>query len=433
MRSRFRSRSGHRCALVAVLASVIAACGAEDASEAGGPLLPDGAVRTFEAIIAPDRYLARDTAFSGYAEPFDVTYMILAENFEDALESHALARFRIPATVSGPDTSGTVRTDSMPVFFAGRVELHLDSITASTSPLRLELYRLVEEWDPRSATWMLRVDTADTQLAWSEPGGTRGTLIDSVTWTSPDSIVTFDIDSATIEAWRDTTDVAPGVLVRIANQGERVRASEILLRVDSRPAFHPDTVITTDVRTPDRTFVYDPPIDTLSGAPRAGGVTAWRTFIRLRERLDSLQVPCPDGPPGCTVSLRDATINYAALMFEPIAPPAGFTPEDSVQLIAPVVLESPAVPLLRSLIGGEAGRTLGWVQPPQLGGPGEPIEVALTQYMRQLVSDTMPDPTLPPTIGLVTSIQSGTFGFAAFQPEPRLRLVLSVASELLLR
>ncbi|MGH7506879.1 MAG: hypothetical protein ACRELX_14575, partial [Longimicrobiales bacterium] len=359
MRVPFRMIPRATLSLAAVLACSLTACGRDAPNRAGGPLLPGGAVRTFEVVVDPARYLVRDTSFAGYGTPWDVTYLIIAQDYQDRLDAHALARFEIPTAIAAPDSGGTVRTDSTPTFSSGTVALFIDSVrTATAGPLQFELYRLAEEWDPQSATWALRVDTAETQHSWAEPGGTRGALIDTATWSAADGdTVFFDVDSATIEAWRDTLDLSRGALVRIVNGGERVRAAEILMRIDARPSFRPDTVVTTTIRPPDRTFVFDPPIETVAGAPMIGGVTAWRTMLLLKQRLDTLSVTCPDGPPGCTLLLRETTVNYAALLLDPVAPPPGFPPEDSLVISARVLLESPAVPLARSLLSAPAGST----------------------------------------------------------------------------
>ncbi|HEX6323252.1 MAG TPA: hypothetical protein VFZ36_05955, partial [Vicinamibacterales bacterium] len=185
------------------------------------------------------------------------------------------------------------------------------------------------------------------------------------------------------------------------------------------------------IRPPDPTFVYDPPVPAVSSTPRIGGITAWRTFLLLRARLDTLRVPCPDQP-SCTLPVRDAAINYAALLLEPTASPPGFAVEDSLGIIARVVLDAPDVPLVRSVLGGFAGQLPDLLPASRFAGGAATVELPVTEYLRLAATDTA-DAAMPQKLVLLPGQQSGTFGYASFRAMPRLRLVLSVASELQLR
>jgi hypothetical protein len=422
-----------RARLAALVAlPLLAACGEESPTEAGGPLLP-GEVRSFEVILEPGRYLLSDTAFSGYADAFDVTYFVVANAFDDALHAHMLTRFEMPVAISVRDNAGALRQDSAPIYFSGEILFRVDSLrSTSKGPLDFELLRLDEPWDAPTATWALRIDTPGVALPWSVPGGTTSARIDTSTWaSSPSDTLRFAVDSATLAAWTDTLDESRGSLLRMLDTGERMRVTEVLMRAQARSTIDPDTVVTVTIRPPATTFVFDPPIEETSGAPHLGGITAWRTFLTLKPRLDTIAVPCPDQP-GCTVQLRDVTINHAALLLEPEMPPAGFAPEDSIQPIARILLQSDDVPLIRSLLGGVAGGASAPIAPARFVGD-EPIELPLTDYLTQIAADTVSAATVPAALALLPGVQSGTFGFAAFRPAPRLRLVLSVASELQLR
>jgi len=411
---------------------LLAACGEESPTEAGGPLLP-GEVRSFEVILEPSRYLVSDTAFSGFADAFDVNYFVVANAFDDALNAHMLTRFDMPVAISVRDNAGVLRQDSAPIYFAGEVIFLVDSIRSSSKgPLELELMRLDEPWHAPSATWALRVDTPGARLPWTVPGGTTSTRIDTSTWSSSQKdTLRFAVDSATLAAWADTANKGRGSLLRLLDPGERVRITEVSLRADARSTIDPDTVVTVTIRPPATTFVWDPPIPATSDALRLGGITAWRSFLTLKPRLDTLNLPCPDVP-NCTVQLREVTINHAALLLEPEVPQPGFAPEDSIQPIARILLESDDVPLIRSLLGGVAGGTSAPLPPARFVGT-QPIELPLTDYLTQIAADTVSATMVPPAIALLPGVQSATFGYAAFRSAPRLRLVVSVASELQLR
>lgn len=418
--------------LAALLAlPLLAGCGEESPTEAGGPLLP-GEVRSFEVILDASRYLVSDTAFGGFADAFDVTYFIVANEFDDALNAHMLTQFEMPVAIAVRDAAGAVRQDSAPSYFSGEILFRVDSIRSSSKgPLEFELLRLAEPWDAPTATWSLRIDTPGVTLPWSVPGGTTSARIDTSTWSSSSDTLRFAVDSATLAAWTDTLDLSRGSLLRLVDPGERVRITEVFMRANAHSTIDPDTVVTVTIRPPATTFVFDPPIAETSAAPKLGGITAWRTFLTLKSRLDTLAVPCPNQP-GCTIQLRDVTINHAALLLEPEMPPAGFAPEDSIQPIARILLQSDDVPLIRSLLGGVAGGVGTPIAPARFVGT-EPIELPLTDYFTQIAADTVSAASVPPAIALLPGVQSGTFGFATFRPGPRLRLVLSVASELQLR
>jgi hypothetical protein len=426
-----RMRTAPRLAFAALLALLPGACGDESPTEAGGPLLP-GEIRTFEVIIDPGRFLTGDSAFSGYGDAFDVNYFPVANAFGGDVDAHLLARFTVPRAISVVDSLGVQRTDSMAAYLRGSLVLVVDSSASEPGPIDVEALRIAEPWDPPSATWTVRVDTGDVELPWTQPGGTVGASLDVEEWEGADSdTVRLSVDSATIAAWRDTLDFSRGALVRAADAGTRLRVTNVFLEIEARPSVHLDTLVTVTVNATAPTFVYDPPIPTVSASPQVGGITAWRTFLLLRGGLDTLRVPCPDVP-GCTVPLEEAAINYAALLLEPIAPPAGFAPEDSLGIDARFVLETPGVPLERSVLGGVAGRLVPQHKSRFAGG-GETLELPITEYVRAATADTATSAAIPKRLALLPLVQSGTFGFASFQAMPRLRLIVSVASELQLR
>jgi hypothetical protein len=109
---------------------------------------------------------------------------------------------------------------------------------------------------------------------------------------------------------------------------------------------------------------------------------------------------------------------------------------DSFRISAYTLLVSSNAPLARSPLGVEVGRTRPFVQPAQFRDPagGSPVEVPVTFFVRALVQDTVATET-PPTryVAVLPSIEAIDFGVAAFRPSPRLRLVLTIASELQLR
>jgi hypothetical protein len=166
-----------------------------------------------------------------------------------------------------------------------------------------------------------------------------------------------------------------------------------------------------------------------------GGLPAWRTLLQFRTGLDSLTVPCPDGPAGCRVSLAQTSVTHAALLLRPTTPPAGYATEDSVHIGVRLLLVDPLAPLNRSPLGDVAGLMERAVPRARVLDPGAaPLEVPITDFILAMTRDSAQVPERPlPYVALLSTVEGGAFGFATFEPAPRLRLILTVATELQLR
>ncbi len=390
-------------------------------------------MRTYEVIIEPDRFLVDDTSFAGYSDARAVSYLLLARDWGGTLNANIISNIVIPRTVSVIDSSGTAQNDTTPVFTGGRLVIALDTFAVQSAPpnAQLRLYRLAQPYHPASASWTLRVDSGGVQLPWVTPGGTAGTLVSSTTFDGASDTIGFAIDSATIAAWADTLSPVNGFIVRAEEPDTRLRATDVALILDARYERRPDTTFTATARPDDRIFVYDPELPETSELTLAGGTPAWRSMLRLRPRLDTLALPCVDAQPGCSVRLGDAAITAASLLFTTGAPLLpGFAPEDSIGLAARELFVNPTVPLERSPLGAFAGPTR-LAAPALFAGGGGTFEVAVSDYFREFADD---DDQLPSEwLAIVGSPEGGTFGHAAFVGRPRLRLVISVGSELRLQ
>jgi hypothetical protein len=413
-----------------VLASLVAAaCGEEGPTAVGAGLLPTDAVRTFEIVLEPHQYMVWDTAFGLYSEPRDMQFAIVAQQFEGALNSHVLARFTIPTSLSVPDTLGIMRLDTMPIYTGGTLRLLVDTARSTAPPVRLALYRTAQEWDA-SATWQHRIDTTGVQLPWTTPGGTRGPLVDTASYALEADTVVFRIDSATIAAWRDGADVTRGALITSQTADSRLRVGIPVLHLDARSTHNPDTVFNVSGSPTRRTFIFEPAQPVVSSTPRVGGTPAWRTILRLQERLDTLSFACP-GVPNCTFRLSEATINNAGLRLQPVPPPPGMRPEADVVIGAYTIEPTALVPLQRSPLGN----LIGVVTVPHTSflAPAAPIaEISITELIRAAVlpPERRGDVAVPTHIALVPGFDPRLFGFGTFASLPRLRLVVSIAQEL---
>ncbi|MBI4545462.1 MAG: hypothetical protein HY703_09720 [Gemmatimonadetes bacterium] len=421
-------------------AALLPACGDEDPTGVGGPLLPGGVIRSFEVVLDAGTFLTEATDLAGFAKPPASGFFLIAHRFGGSLESHALARFAPPpARVTFRDAAGTVREDTLPRFIGGQLVLRVDTLlTVPRAPLRLQLFRVAEAWDPGSADWRLRVDSGRVALAWSQPGGTVGALVDSAVWQPGTDSVVFAVDSQTVALWADTTNAARGALILAATDGTRMKSPLALLRLEARPSQRPDTVVTATVGSVARTFLFDPPPPSLTPL-QVGGTPAWRSFLRFRGGLDTVSVACPGGAPGCRLRLGDATVNFAALLLDPLPVPAAFQPEAAFDIEARSVLETPGVPVARSPLGQLLGRVRTPVDPRAFaaGSKAPPaVEVPVTTFLSSLVAPLeRADSARASTLALLATIEAGTFGFGTFaaggtaSAAPRLRIVLSIASE----
>ncbi len=413
-----------RLTLLSVVTLVaLPACDREDPTAIGGPLVESGVVRTFEITLDASQFLVRDTSFAAFEPPATIPFLILANAYEGALNANALARYRVDPFLGVVDAAGALKVDSAPKLQRGRIVLKLDTVaSAYTAPVRLNLYEAGQAWDTATVTWTL----ASASTPWTTPGGTRGALLDSATFTGGDS-VTFRVDTLTLARWRNPLVVNNGVLITVETPGTRLRLPKPILKIDYRSTLA-DTVVTQLLLPFAARFISDPPTPFAAADPRVGGAPlAYRAVLEVRPDLANVLVPCPFTT-SCTVRLKDATIARADLLLEPVASPLGFAPELPVTILAYTLLPTPQLPLVRSPLGQPAGFQT--VAPSSFRGTGAPVAaLTLTTFVRELVS---PIDTTTFNSRYIALLQGGTstFGYATFRGQPRLRLRLSVAREI---
>lgn len=406
-----------------LLPLLFVACGQEEPVGIGSELLPGEAVTTFTVLLEPADYLLLDTAFAVYGAIEPPTFNLLARDYEGALNANTFARFILPTAIAVVDSAGVARTDSTPTLVRGEILLVPDSAT-TTGPttLRVAAYRMGESWDPAFAGWQLRREGEP----WAVPGGTPGVLLDTALYVRGDTL-RLDVDSATLAAWADTANASRGVLISLLDAPARMRTAIPRLRIYSRSRWNPDTLFTTISNAPDARFVYDPRPDSVAGGVRFNGTPSWRSFLRFRSDLADRTFPCGTG---CTVALRDVDVTRAELLLQPQTPPPGFVPELATSPVAYSAMVTPQIPLARSPLGIAIGTTVDPLTLDDYRDGADPAAVVVTQFVRQLVSDTTTDFSTGRSEWL-TIIASApqTFGFGQFAPGPRLRLVLTTARE----
>lgn len=416
--------------LALFLALAVIACADENPTDVGDALLPGGEVFTFEALLPASQFLAFDSAFTGYNQPADVLYGLVAHKFEGVVDARTLTRYSLPPRLIVVRTTGTTTVaDSAPRFTGGRVVVRLDTLTMTPRPIRFSLYRTGEVWDV-SATWTHRVDTAGVREPWATPGGTLGALIDTATWAAGDSVV-FDVDSATLAVWNDSTDRARGAILVSDTDGSRAHVLSQIVRVDARSSLRADTVVNVDLVPTVRTFIINPIPPGPARDIRVGGVPSWRSFLRLRDDLRSLVLPCTGGPAGCRVTLDSVHVNKAELILQSKRTTPGWLPEDSIFIEARPISAGPNIPLERSPLGTFARQSAFRTKllgPALFAGPATagPVRIDITDFIVHQMDDAVEAGSrLPPVLVLMQIPETGTVGFATFEEAPMLRLILT--------
>jgi hypothetical protein len=428
-----------RFAAAGALALVLAAgaCTEEGPTDVGSGLVAGGELRTFEVVLESGMFLALDTAFAGYTTPAGIGYQIVAHEFDGVLDAHALTRFvSLPDSQQVAQTGGGTVWDSDLSYIGGQLTAAVDTLrSVADGQVEVELRRILQPWDPASATWTLAVDSGAISTPWEEPGGTRSGPVSGRAWAAGQDSLLLPLDSITAEALAAASDDEQGLLLSMTGGEGRLRIQNMSLRVDIRPSTRPDTVIRVQVPVTRRTSVYTPRLAAAASLPRVGGIEAWRAFLRFAPDLEDLIVPCgpADANPACTVRLGDAVLNRAELLLEPVAPPAGFTPTDSVPITASTVLRPPLVPLARSPLATVVG-VVGAISPTAFrAGADTTVVVDITSFMRPLAAGGQEAADATPWLALFSPPEGSRFGVGAFSDTPRLRLVLTVATEVQLR
>jgi hypothetical protein len=221
----------------------------------------------------------------------------------------------------------------------------------------------------------------------------------------------------------------------------RLRARSIGFKAQAHSSIKRDTVVTVTTGNLGSTFIYNPSPPQATTDLRISGQPSWRSYFQFRDNLDSLSVPCPNATVNCRVLLKNATINYAALLLQPLPTQAAYSPEDSIIVAAYAVFPNSTLPIGRSPLGGIVGTTRYPLKPAQFaGGTQARVEVPITGFVATLAgardTTTVNSATRPTSISLLSSPEGATFGFASFASRragpavaPKLRLIVTVAFE----
>jgi len=413
-------------------------CTDETPTSSDAELFPVEA-RSVEVRIPFSEFGSDLQVFSGFGSPVDLSQGLVAREFAGELDARTVARFLgFPRAVSVRDDDGTLVTDSSIAVIGGRVVAMMDTIRVPERPVTLQASALAAEaWDARSTTWQWAVDTVETRIPWSEPGAGPATFLDTGTWDPSESdTVVFAVDSATLAAWADTSDLSRGVRIETEEPGIRATVRNLRLDLDVASEINPDTTVVTQVPLRDLTFVFDPPATPPPDGMRVSGTPAWRTTfaIDLPQSLDGPPVLCE--VLGCPFELTPGAVSFATLILRTRRSPPAYQPDDTLALdVRPVLLPErlPKSPLGQSLLGQTFSALLGRILPPAYftTEPDQEIVVPVTRFVRDLVRGVRDDGTpAPSTIALLSAIEPVSISVASFhgagtELQPILRIILS--------
>jgi hypothetical protein len=408
----------------------VAGCTDEDVTGTGRELVAGGVVRTSEIVLDADAFLVADSTLGGFSD-LNGAVTLLALDGAAGLEARGALRFgAAPISIDVATDSTTIVQDTLATLVGGRLQVVIDTLApAAGDSVRLLVEAIQEAWDPATATWENRVDSAFSQVPWSTPGGGATVPVDSAVWTQGTDSISFTVDSATAAAWTDVSQAARGALVSSATDGTQLELNAAILWLSYRPSVLPDTVIEVGVNLNARTTLLiepAPPADLLL----IGGAPARRAFLRFAPALDTLPVPCPEVGVDCGLTLADADLTYVSLELT-AAPAPGFPViVRPASLTARAVSPDPRFPLERAPLRFTPGSTT--VEADTLaGGVLNPsIALDVTTFTRGLVEGSEEVGDLLAIATLSEGFRFGTIGVRpiAHPDGPRLRLVVTVAS-----
>jgi hypothetical protein len=411
MRSSYR-RSWYAVAALGV--GALAGCADRLPTLSGDERFPAGLIPlSVELVLQAPRFLHQVDVFSGETGPAQAPFLLTARDFDGALHANTLVRFEpIPDTLVidfVPDAEYTFAESRM-------IAAVRDSLAVSAPTVTFHLWEVTQPWDSATTSWEFAVDRPGQRVPWQTPGGTRGQLLSTTSWTRAlGDTITWNL---TVE---QVTRIARGQIegVMVTVQDEGVRAELLPLTVEARiRASVSDTIVTRFFSSHAQTFVFTPEPPTADNVLRVGGITSDRTYLRLG--LEPTLPACPGVPdPGCPrVPLSEVTLNRVELLLDPVRVPLGFRPlvgffqtvrrilEPELGRRAPLgpVAAFDSIPAVRFETGGA------------------PFAVNLTPAVMAAVAGGRDEIHLM----LLQEPEASSFGYAWFERNPRMRFIYTV-------
>jgi len=234
---------------LAFLAAALAASACQDESPtlSDDELFPGGVPVTLEVIVPAAEFLDVLGVHTGFASRNDFAFQLVANQYGGSLSARTLLRFAIPDSVTFSQ-DGTTRVRPFTIRSARLVILADSAASAPASGSTLQLFELAQPFDLATVSWTLAADTAPAPVPWTQPGGTRGPLLDQFAYVpgAAGDSVTFQLDS--LEAARVRAKGHPGLLVAAGTPGTRVQLTTAALILRAHPdSAARDTTIESDL------------------------------------------------------------------------------------------------------------------------------------------------------------------------------------------
>ncbi len=424
-------------ALLGCVAMGVVACGTETPTSVDEDLLPAEPI-TLELRLGWDEFGSGLEVLGGYGSTIDLGRGVLARAFAGVLDSRVLLVVdTFPSSALVEDTAGTTRSDSNLTFVGGRLVARFDTISSTnTGPVALEVGAVDQGWDPQTVTWTHAVDTVNDFRPWDEEGAGPVMPLSATEWdpAAGDSVL-FELDSAQVAMWNDSTQEGPAIRLDLVTEGFRLEVVGLSLRLDARPSINPDTIVQLSAGRRFVTFIYSPFPEPPPDGIRFGGAPAWRTImdVNVPTELNGPAELC--AAVECPVALTADQLNYAALVLRSRTTEEAFQPTDTVGLDIRPVLDREALPkspLGASLIGLLGRR----VAPDAFGAAeGQEIEVPITSFARaRLRAESGEGPLPTNTLALLSVFEPVSIAFASFYGpggpnEPVLKLVITAGKK----
>ncbi len=391
---------------------------------------------TVEVLLDFEDFVTDFDVIGGFGSPADLGRGLVARDFRGTLDARTLIRFgNFQRSITVEDSLGVTRQDTAFTVLGGQIVIVFDSTSASPDiPVTLTAAATNTPWDRETATWELAIDSVGSRTPWPTPGAGSSTPVGSALFDrSMSDTVVIAVDSATIAAWGDTTNLARGVMIDVADAGARLEFTSVSLNIDARPSINLDTIVSLTGAASERTFIFHPGPDPDPPGLRVGGTPAWRSIM-------TLEVPeTLTGPPalcalvGCPLTITAERVNQAELVLTTSFDDPAFVPLSAVLVdIRPVLTPEllPKSPLGATLVG-----LLGQAVQPELFDTetGTTVSFPVTFFIQDLIRGvTLLDEPAPNTISVMTTFEPLLVGFASFQGPggsgaPMLRLILTVS------
>lgn len=391
---------------------------------------------TVEVLLDFEDFVTDFDVIGGFGSPSDLGRGFVARGYRGTLDARTLIRFgSFQRSITVEDSLGVTRTDTAFTALGGQLLIVFDSTNAvPDTPVTIAAAAINAPWDRETATWDLAIDSVGERTPWPTPGAGSSTPIRSVLFDrAVNDTLVIEVDSATIAAWGDTTNLARGVMIDVADAGARLEFLSVSLNIDARPSIHLDTIVSLTGVASARTFIFQPSPDPDPPGLRVGGTPAWRSIM-------TLEIPAMlNGPPalcalvGCPLAITAERINQAELVLTTSLDDPAFVPLSSVLIDIRPVLAPELLP--KSPLGATMVGLLGQAVAPELfdAETGTTVSFPVTLFLQDLVRGVTPfDEPAPNTISVMTTFEPLLLGFASFlgpgsPGAPKLRLVLTIS------